>query len=186
MTLMEVKLKTEDARRIVYNALLYADQKSDAQGYTLWERNFAPSGNGDYLTVVTSDDFVILMDHVPIISSDINGPLTLTREYLKLIHKALANITDDEVTLELGDHCECSIEHILGDYQDVVLGDERINIDSPPDDFAFWPDRLRKLSQIKPGKQPLKFHWYEGVLRFNIGDDIFGALAPLDLDKVED
>jgi hypothetical protein len=183
---MEVNLKTEDARRIVYNALLYADQKSDAQGYTLWERNFSPLGAGDYLSVVTSDDFVILMDHVPIVSSNINGPLTLTKEYLKLIHKALANITDEHVTLELGEDSECCIVQILADYQDVVLGDERINIDSPPDDFAFWPDRLRKLSQIKPGKQPLRFHWYEGVLRFNIGDSIFGALAPLDLDKVEE
>src|SRR4029079_5947857 len=177
---MEVNLKTEDARRIVYNALLYADQKSDAQGHTLWERV------DDLLTVVTSDDFVILFDQVPINWSNINCPLTVTKEYLKLIHKALANITDEHVTLELGEDSECCIVQILADYQDVVLGDERINIDSPPDDFAFWPDRLRKLSQIKHGKQPLRFDWYEGVLRFNIGDSIFGALAPLDLDKVEE
>lgn len=187
--MIECKVPTKDLHRMVYNTLLYSKKDTAAQGRTLWAR-----GDGK-VRITAFDDYFALSD----IHTD--GVWTEPSFYLMELDdlKALElTLRDDEnprvdlSTLPL-------ISAVTGSpmsrelwqadalcYPEGWLKEDTITM------VAMAPDRLRKLSLIKPGKFPIDLRVFadpgaDAVIAFRCGPTVRGAMAPVnreDLAKI--
>lgn len=179
---MDIFLKTGDLKRLVYNAKLYADRRSDAKGTTLWIIS------DQTLRVVSSDDFVILVDEALADSKDgICSPsaFELTLAELKDLWETIKDQPDDS-SHYFSNYDELPFTpegKVLNEYHELVTQD----FGPAPyiSSFAVWPDRFKKMALIKPGGAPLAFQWVTTetltpVLLFKAGKTAFGMIIPLD------
>lgn len=183
---MRGRIDASSLHRMSYNALLYADKGCILHGSTLWILG------GHELRVVSSDEFFILSDTADVV--EVDGPSYWIIELadLKLLEKVLRDMNEvfdlDEVPgapAVPGD----DIYDMLAYADEAVFAAEKYE-DNPGARIKVHPDRLRKLSLVKPGGLPIELVLLlgsvsgelqdSGVVSFRIGETVRGLIAPLD------
>lgn len=180
------QIRSQDLWRMAYNALLYSHKDTIAQGYTLWTRG------GRYFRVTAFDDFFaltdreVLSDHTPV------SHHVMEIDDLKTLEKELRD-TDHPVEifdLELWPY-ERQKHQELMDADALCFPEGYLNV-KPVESVAFAPDRLRKLSLLKPQGYPIDCRVYERssdedldpVIAFRYGPSVRGAMAPVNRDEI--
>lgn len=176
---MDAQIEVAGLSRLLYNAKLYSHKKSEARGETLW------AWGAWGLRVIASDDFVILTDTLMV---DFGKPGwgVLEYAYMLELEKQLREWPDDTIdgnTVAWTEVTEPESE-LLYEADAMVFAAK----DSPPIPLLNWavhPDRLRKLSLVKPGEYPIDIQAYavndgqDDVVGFKIGPTVQGLIDPL-------
>jgi hypothetical protein len=173
--------------RMCYNALLYSHKDTSAQGHTLWTRG------GDKLRVTAFDDYFALTDQVTRLDHDHARHFLMPIEELKTLEKDLRDKTgpfdlgampfapdDGVISAELHD-------------ADALCFPEGYLIPTPVKFFALSPDRLRRLSLLKPAGYPIDCQVFvdvctpdaDKIIAFRYGPSVRGAMAPVNRDDLE-
>lgn len=172
-------LPSKTLHRMVYNAILYSHKDTFAQGWTLW------TVGGRSLRVTAFDDYFALSDQAQV--RDFSGPdrSMMSLDMLKELEKSLRDLDEDfdlaNLPLEPWDQ---GIGPELQDADGLCFPEGYLN-PTPADFVALSPDRLRKLSLIKPGGYPIDFRVYdppegsdaERVIAFRCGPTVRGTMA---------
>lgn len=189
---MEGSVPAVELHRIAYNALQYSGKDTAVQGTTMWYRW------EDELAVVAFDDYFALNDAVRGIPDwdEEEKPSLMTLGQLQNLEKALRDMEGDytlgdlpfvdpeetlgpAMTSEAGKTLQAVTDKIFGLDSGYLSGDSLAV-------FALNPDRLRRLSLLKPKGYPLDFQTAydvdrdENVILFRYGPNCRGAIAPLD------
>lgn len=184
---MELTVKTDDFRHQVYNALLYADKKSEPSGNTLWVLQ------QNRLRMITSDDFVVLTHEIPVISQEVkDADAVVSLDQVKVWKRQLDELTKEPETVDVViDHSTSAYDGFLRSLLDDILFAQPTRPAEIPFTWGLWPDRLRKLTLVQPRGNPFTAFWVDlkgvesPVLKFRLGLNIQGMLAPIDLEKLE-
>lgn len=194
-----IKVLATDLRRLMKNSAIYPQKRSS---YGQVVRFYVA---GDFLRAWSSDDFVYMMDQVPCDAGphDLGQVFFLDLAAVKDMELKLRGTKEEDALLELvpsestvaldGEHFygtpEVSPEMVREwDVVEQLLEDSDIvrPYDQPEALFAVAPDRLRKLSLIQPGNDPIdiKYAWSEllddAVVALKIGKNTRLRIAPLD------
>lgn len=183
---MEGSVPATELHRIAYNALQYSGKDTVTQGVTFWYRW------EDELAVVAFDDYFALSDSVRGMEVDFDEekPYLMPLDMLQILEKQLRETEGD---FPLDDLPLEPLDHTLDPGKTLVAASDKIwGLDSgylAGDSlavFALNPDRLRRLSLLKPKGYPIDFiHTYdvdrdEHPILFRYGPTCRGAIAPLD------
>lgn len=174
-------IKAQSLRRMAYNALIYSHKDTAVQGWTLW------AIWDDSITVTAFDDYFALTD-----SEVIYHEVDLTREtayYMSIgdltaLEKSLRDDTGeyDLLSLPLSDPPE-GVPAVIGAAESLCYP-EALCDPTPLLSVALAPDRLRKLSLIKPGGYPVDCQVFDTatgpVIAFRCGPTVRGSMAPVD------
>lgn len=174
-------VSSADVHRLAYNALLYSHKDTIAQGYTLWTRG------GSLLRVTAFDDYFALTDMITGLEHEHAAHYLMKLDDLKAMEKELRDI-DSMISLAdlnfLPDDRQLSMELHDADalcFPEGYLDEQAITV------IALAPDRLRKLSLLKPSGYPIDLKVFgdpESVIAFRYGPNVRGAMAPEDRQKL--
>lgn len=183
---MKGKVQATDLHRIVYNTRQYAVKSGSVEGASLWIRGASS------LRVVSSDDFIILVDKTEVDTHSNAQYWVVDRDTLEGVWKRvekepeglfdLAEIStvDNHIWLETLDEADQVVHET--DHFDTI----------PVTGFAVSPSRLTKLRLIKPGGYPIDIKAFrsptgptEEVIGFRIGPTVRGVIAPLNRETQE-
>lgn len=187
------ELKAQDVHRLAYNTLLYSKKDSVAEGRTLWIRG------GKTLRVTAFDDWFALTDHVSGLPHKMEqGSYAMDLEGLKLLEKELRDdkgkINFDDLPLEVFPRSAPELHELW--MADQACFPEGYLTKTLIKHLALSPDRLRRLSLIKPGGFPIdcavwedstKMTYQDPMIVFKCGPTVRGAMAPVnreDLRKI--
>lgn len=180
------KIKKDVLQRLCYNALLFANKKSECKGWTLWIR-------GAYkLRVTSTDDYFILCDQAEVSEYTKPGTFAMSQKDLAEFYAYVRESKDSEIDLDelLTSDPGTDTFDSLKEADVIVFPESILKLEALPPGFALHPDRLRKLSLIKPGDFPLDFRAYQlghaDMLAFRCGPTVRGAIALLDRPTLED
>lgn len=184
---MEGTVPATELHRITYNALQYSGKDTACQGTTMWYRW------EDELAVVAFDDYFALSDSVRGMETDFDEekPYLMDLGMLQILEKQLRETEGD---FPLGDLPLEPLDQTLDPGKTLMAVTDKIfGLDSgylseakDQGGFALNPDRLRRLSLLKPKGYPIDFiHTYdvdrdEFPILFRYGPTCRGAIAPLD------
>lgn len=184
-TKIQGTIKAQSLRRMAYNAGIYSHKDTVAQGWTLW------AIWDDSVAVTAFDDFFALTD-----SEVIYDEVDLTRETayymsigdLTVLEKSLRDDTGeyDLSLLPLSDP-PGGVPAVIGAAESLCYP-EALCDPTPLLSVALAPDRLRKLSLIKPGGYPIDCQVFDTatgpVVAFRCGPTVRGSMAPVDRDRL--
>lgn len=180
-------VKREDLQRMLYNAALFSNKSSAVKGNVL----FIPFRNN--LVVISTDEYVVVKDETPWVSAPQEDRLktwVTTQSALKELERTLEssdshNIHLKELTFDLD--IEPNSFDLLNQAEEALSFCQKqhdtFQYDPPPDNFSVHPERLKKLSLIKPRKYPIDFKFFRQeseFLGFRIGPTVSGIIATLD------
>jgi hypothetical protein len=178
-----VKVAAEDLTRVLYNAILFSDAKSQAAGL------IGVSFVNDRMYMAASDDFVIIRDSMPHPSHD---PFFIDVKHAKEVLKLLADAEADpeHFTIdELFTPAENRWEDQFGMAIGMMLDPKSFSTDEGrTQTFAIRPNRFAKFGRIKTTDDyPIDFqtglidlnNFTREVLRFKAGTTCHGILAPV-------
>lgn len=177
------RILTDDLRRLIYNASIYATRTGSLRGDSLWIQG--ASG----IRVVTTDDWVILSDRAP--TDGHRGAIyqVVTLDEMKGFNETLKLEMDPYIDLATfpGEHLDAVEAAALDLYtaDQMVFEPDNGAKPHPIEELALHPDRLRKLSLVKPGKYPIDMKGFvdahgDVVVAFRAGPTARGLIAPLD------
>jgi hypothetical protein len=173
-------MKAEELHRMTYNALLYSHKDTAAQGYTLWTRG------GDALRVTAFDDYFAITDRMTGLQHTNVKHDLMSLDELKTLEKLLRDMTD-EIAFDELPFVSTGGEGFAAELHDAdaLCFPEGYLTLGLVDYIALSPDRLRRLSLLKPAGFPIDMCTYNDdkkgvVLSFRYGPTVRGAIAPLD------
>lgn len=185
---MKGRVLTSDLRRLAYNALLYSSKHSVYSGDVIWIRG----AHG--VRVVSTDDYFVIIDRAD--ATEYSGaPETQVMDtvFLKQLEKDLREEKDEYFDLEMLPTC------FPEDHEEAIEALEEADVLAfevdqwqawPISTFAVAPDRLRKLSLVKPGEYPIDIRSFgpadNQLLGFRIGPTVRGLISPLDRDHLKE
>jgi hypothetical protein len=169
----------QSLHRMAYNALQYCSKDSTVKGATLWTHW------DDTLSVTASDDLFAINDIV-----DIDGDVYLETRSFGLTLKALQELEkylrDESEDFDLSKITfdEVPFDHLKSAYNLIFTEPDRKGRDAL-DGFCVNPDRLRRLSLLKPKGYPIALRAAENpqgeaMLLFRYGPTVRGAISLLD------
>lgn len=165
---------------MTYNALLYSHKDTAAQGYTLWTRG------GDALRVTAFDDYFAITDRITGLQHTSVKHELMDLAELKCLEKILRDMAG-EVSYDELSFVSTGGEGLAAELHnaDALCFPEGYLTLGLVDYIALSPDRLRRLSLLKPAGFPIDLATYNDkdghvVLSFRYGPTVRGAIAPLD------
>lgn len=175
---MSGKIPADVLHRQCYNALLYSHKDTAAEGRTLWTRG------GNNLRVTAFDDYFALTDTYAGLSHDQTAHGLMEIDLLKELEKSLRDESKPQEYSDLPlDPADSAFYPELYDADAICFPEGYLTL-RPVDFVALSPDRLRKLSLIKPGGFPIDCAVYtdgtDDVIAFRCGPTVRGAMAPVD------
>lgn len=185
---------------MAYDVILYCGKKSAAGPVVMWEMNCG----GMFLTA--SDDYFIISDSYGFLGEETmpgweelgqaGRTFWLSLDVMKALEKDLRDWPAEEVIIDLDDGIHFGgveygtfeeVDEEAWDHARCILGmHDFIESDHGRVLFAVHPDRLRKLSLVKPGDFPIdcrygfNTRYGRDVIHFKIGPTVRGVFAPLD------
>lgn len=179
-----MKVAAEDLSRVLYNAILFSDAKSQAAGL------IGVSFVNDRMYMVGSDDFVIIRDSLPAPGS--HDPFFVDLKQAKEILKYLSDVGSDTPEPTINDLFTPSSSHWedqFGMALAMMLDPKSFSTDEGrTQTFAIRPGRFAKFGRIKTTDDyPIDFQtglididrFTREVLRFKAGTTCHGILAPV-------
>ncbi len=178
-------IQTEALQRMIKNALLFSNKTSPLHGDTIWWYG------GYSVSVLSSDDYVILRDRAPIFDQGVPWYTLLPQEALREALRALKEASEDVVSLwEVLGHE--NVPEAMEDTEPVHPYVTAITLWKPStnDRVAISPTRLVKLNRVEPKGYPvsLMFASVEGMeaVKFKIGPTVDGVILALNKDVLAD
>lgn len=182
-----MKLNAEAVWRMAYNVQLYSQKKSPPRGHTLWTTGpglLRATGYDDYFALVDTLETEELKS--PSLYLMDPGALSALEEALRGSKGAFVEFDDlplQETTLD------SPITEVLTQ-ADQLCFPEGFLTPSSLREFALAPNRLRRLSLIKPGTYPIDCRTYSdsgrSFIAFKCGPTVRGAMACMDREKLLD
>lgn len=173
-------VSAEELHSLTYNVLQYSGKDTTAQGSTCWHTV------EDQLYVTAYDDYFALTDSLRLDVALPNLRYELDYADLQALEKHLRDRTGpldlDEISLRMFP------KKVLLDAEEIVFGIDSGHMLAMPyecPDFAVSPDRLRRLSLLKPKGYPIDFRMLyceehdAEVLGFRYGPTVRGVIATL-------
>lgn len=185
------KIPLSTLRRCTYNSLLYSHKDTMAKGDTLW------TFWDDELHVTAFDDYFSLVD---ICDDLVDQPSLGDPQYflmtlgdLKELDKVLRDSEGEVVSLDglvlAGASDQDPSFQVLYEAAGLSFQSSGTLTKGRVDSFALSPDRLRKLSWIKPGGFPIDcqvfdMEGHKPFIGFRCGPTVRGAMSLMDRDKL--
>lgn len=176
-------VKTKELWRALYNTILYSHRDTAAQGYSLWTRG------GKTLRITGFDDWFALTDTISGLEYSPPSFHVMELTDMKTLEKTLR---DSDESWEMEDlpliEADRSIHTELFESEALCFPEGYLN-PRPVDSVALSPDRLRRLSLLKPAGFPLDCRVYEQVdyepvIAFRYGPTVRGAMAPVSRETI--
>lgn len=174
------KIQAQDLHRMAYNALQYCSKDSTAGGTTLWD--VCPNG----ITVVAYDDYFAIADSVGLGTEAKCEPKVYGMElrHLQTLEKYLRDQVEYDLD-ELLPALKGWYPPELDSASDLIFTETETPGTPLLQSFSLNPDRLRRLSLLRPKGYPLAFHVSktptgDEMLLFRYGPTVRGAIALLD------
>lgn len=175
----------EAAIRVLQNAVLFSDVKSEAAGLISVE------DGTDGLVFTASDDFVIIRDSV-LYDGQVPEPFFLDQKMAKEVIKTAQASNSEQLDLTLLPPAEAEWSEEFQTGISAMLSERFFQPwvgESSPVAFAVRPSRFAKFSRLKLSDDyPVDFtygvvwvtsHFSRDVLKFKAGPTVHGVLAPI-------
>lgn len=182
-----MKLPAQAVHRMAYNTGQYSQKKSSVKGHTLWT-----VGPG-LLRATGYDDYFALADLLTVDELKSPAQYLMTPEALSALEAALRDAKEGFVELEDLSLDEPDPDSVILDtlrQADQLCFPEGFLDKSPLQEFALSPQRLRRLSLIKPGTYPIDCRTYrnsdKNFVAFRCGPTVRGVMACMDRSKLLD
>lgn len=179
----------QELHRMAYNALQYCSKDSTVKGQTLWTLE------GEDLSVTAYDDYFAVNDHGGLIEVFEGIPDTRGVMDLKTLQELEKFLRDKDKTFDLAslDSELVGAVDVLEDAHDLIYTDPNWGGLDPVylQKFSVSPDRLRRLSLLKPKGFPIALHAAETsagehFLLFRYGPTVRGAISLLNEEKLRE
>lgn len=180
---MKGQIKTDELRRLVRNAQVYALKSSSVKGYTLWIRGAVT------LRVVSTDDFIVLTDEAETVGQDHPGYYLMSHQRLSDLAVYLQESQDELYDLDQIPFEQPHPGHLetLTEADQMVFEVDHLTR-TPVKGLCIHPERLKKLNLVKPGGYPIDLVGFNkdgsDLVAFKIGPTVQGLIAPLDRDEL--
>lgn len=187
-----MKLPSDAIHRMAYNVHLYTQKKSSVKGMTLWQ-----VGPG-LLRATGYDDYFALSDMLAVDELKSPAQYLMTPDGLTALEEALRGAktgseSADQSFIELDDLPldEIDPDSVILDtlrQADQLCVPEGYLQPASVSEFALAPNRLRRLSLIKPGTYPIDCRTFtdsgRDFIGFRAGPTVRGAMACMDRAKL--